>query len=109
MSEKTAASAHGFEPKPADYTASMHDVEHGYVGCVLIMVKSADPLCRRPSNDAHTVNGNSAPVKDPQHQETLYQGLLKREQVFWDRLRGKGRRVPGWAESGKNILLSSCE
>ena len=27
---------------------------------------------------------------------------------FWDRLRGKGREVPGWWASAKNAVLSSC-
>ena len=32
-----------------------------------------------------------------------------RAQVFWDRLKGKGRRRIGWGESLYNIALASCE
>ena len=28
---------------------------------------------------------------------------------FWNRLRGKGRDVPGWSDSFKNAAASSCE
>ncbi|KAH9849126.1 hypothetical protein C2E23DRAFT_888514 [Lenzites betulinus] len=36
-----------------------------------------------------------------------YEYAADRAHVFWDRLRGKGRRKVGWRESGRNIVLSS--
>ena len=38
----------------------------------------------------------------------LYEDAVTREKVFWNRLKGKGKRKVGWLESGKNALFSSC-
>ncbi|KAI0337882.1 hypothetical protein BDW22DRAFT_1363665 [Trametopsis cervina] len=59
------------------------------------------------SNGQHEPHSNARTQEDPHHQDSFYEELLKREQVFWDRLRGEGRHVPGWMESVQNIVLSS--
>ncbi|KAI0694055.1 hypothetical protein BC835DRAFT_1406559 [Cytidiella melzeri] len=62
----------------------------------------------RNTQDAHAdADATRSTTRSSHHQDTLYAELVKREQLFWHRLTGKGRRVPGWAESGKNVLLSS--
>ncbi|KAH9913962.1 uncharacterized protein BXZ73DRAFT_106748 [Epithele typhae] len=48
-----------------------------------------------------------APVPNSAHTVGAYQQATDAAQEFWDRFRGKGRRKVGWAESLKNILLSS--
>ncbi|KAI0804621.1 hypothetical protein BC629DRAFT_1437902 [Irpex lacteus] len=58
------------------------------------------------SKDANPHAGNYL-EKPSRPRESVYGAFRAREQVFWDRLRGKGRKVPGWGESLKNILLSS--
>lgn len=40
---------------------------------------------------------------------TLYQQVQSRRRVFWNRFTGKGREVPGFFRSLKNIVMSSCE
>lgn len=60
------------------------------------------------SNGQHESHSDARTQEDPHHQDSFYEELLKREQVFWDRLRGEGRNVPGWMESVQNIVLSSC-
>ncbi|KZS95242.1 hypothetical protein SISNIDRAFT_439283 [Sistotremastrum niveocremeum HHB9708] len=39
--------------------------------------------------------------------ERGYEEAKTRYRRFWDRLRGKGRNVPGWKRSLKNIIISS--
>ena len=119
LSEKQHADSTEF--KTVDHSsATMTDVERGYAK--LHTTDSSDslelnelhhshpPSRRSPSTQEHG-NGNTA--GPPQHQNSRYEDIAneitRREKVFWDRLRGKGRRVPGWAESCKNALLSSCE
>ncbi|THH28841.1 hypothetical protein EUX98_g5342 [Antrodiella citrinella] len=52
----------------------------------------------------HEYTGSS-PVT--QYARELYDSAVSRERVFWDRLRGKGKRKVGWGESLKNALMSS--
>ena len=58
---------------------------------------STEPLAQRAATE---------PIP---HHRTAYEYTTDAAQVFWDRLRGKGRRPIGWLESAKNIMLSSCE
>ncbi|KAI0804620.1 hypothetical protein BC629DRAFT_1488445 [Irpex lacteus] len=53
------------------------------------------------------VKANDDTERQPSKQSSMYAEIRKREKVFLDRLRGKGRRVPSWAQSGKNVLTYS--
>ncbi|KAI0085228.1 hypothetical protein BDY19DRAFT_996943 [Irpex rosettiformis] len=63
------------------------------------------------SSDIHNSHANDyvyhSNSRFSQQRESAYLAIRKRERVFWDRLRGKGRRVPGIGRSLKNILLCS--
>lgn len=91
----------------------MSDVERGYVYAGLLANDRDGNLERanslNVSTPSQTHDHNTPARKAPQHDDTLFETFLNREQAFWDRLRGKGRRVPGGLESAKNVLLSSCE
>ncbi|KAI0641767.1 hypothetical protein C8Q79DRAFT_989290 [Trametes meyenii] len=56
-----------------------------------------------------TLAEKEAPHAAPPHHAygMAYGYTADRLQLFWDRLRGKGRRKIGWLESGKNVVLSS--
>lgn len=58
----------------------------------------------RGNQSQESAQGNG---QSESHNPTLYEQYLSRKQVIWDRLRGKGRRVPGFGESMKNVLFSS--
>lgn len=68
------------------------------------------------ANGGHPYDGPTNPDgEEPQTYVELaedlwergYEGARSRGRRFWDRLRGKGRNVPGWKRSLKNIVLSS--
>ncbi len=91
----------------------MADIERGYP---MGQARESDdnlelqPLRTSSTNDDHedeTLNAyDEKPLSQP---DSIFASLRTGEQRFWDRLRGKGRRVPGWGESFKNILFSSCK
>lgn len=89
----------------------MSDVERGYDRLQATdgreVVELQDLQYRSETSTAH--NHDHASHSGSDHEENILEDLLKREQVFWDRLRGKGRNVPGWIISGKNTVASSCE
>lgn len=91
----------------------MSDAERGYAS-----IATAEPhhdwapkethIERLSSHSSTAYSADTHVDELPQHHSTLYEQYTARQQVFWDRLRGKGRRVPGWGESFKNIAFSSC-
>jgi hypothetical protein len=92
---------------------SMSDAERGYAKLAVAETSSEnlelndlrnDSRSREPTTD-HT---NSHTEDLPSRLPTLYEQYLSRRHVFWNRLRGKGRKVPGWAESARNAVCSSC-
>ncbi len=96
-------------------SSSMTDVERGYAR--LHPTSSADSLelddlpprsASSTSSNAHVI-ANDDTERQPSKQSSMYAEIRKREKVFLDRLRGKGRRVPSWAQSGKNVLTYSCK
>ena len=89
---------------------SMSDAERGYAKLNTNEPSSdaleLENLQHRSSNQSQeSAQGNG----QGSHNPTLYEQYLSRKQVIWDRLRGKGRRVPGLGESVKNVVFSSCE
>lgn len=92
----------------------MADIERGYpVGQAR---DSDDNLELQPLRSDSTTNDDredetldAYDEKPLSKSDSIFTNLRTSEQRFWDRLRGKGRRVPGWGESFKNILFSSCK
>lgn len=78
-----------------------------------------DPERQGSLPPATSANGNGANgLEDPNEAQTYtemaedlfergYEEAKTRYRRFWDRLRGKGRNVPGWKRSLKNIIISS--
>lgn len=94
--------------------ASMPDIERGYARLETARTSADDielgDLHDSPSSENHggIANGHTN-ANEPQRHMSLYDEYLSRKQIFWDRLRGKGRKVPGWRESAKNTVMSSCK
>ncbi|KAI0085229.1 hypothetical protein BDY19DRAFT_966909 [Irpex rosettiformis] len=65
---------------------------------------SASSTSHGPNEQTNTNGDTTGPL---QPQDSIIVEFRKRRQIFWDRLQGKGRRVPGWGKSGKNLLRSS--
>ena len=97
----------------------MVDVEHGYskvrrgasvdsIELRHLRTSSSASHARSPF-DGTSVNSSHASARPTQLRRSIYGTLRQREQVFWDRFRGKGQRVPGWGRSLKNALVCSCE
>ena len=97
----------------------MVDVEHGYSkvrrGASVDSIElrhlrtSSSASYARSQFDGTSVDSSYASARPTQLRRSIYGTLRQREQVFWDRFRGKGRRVPGWGRSLKNALVCSCE
>lgn len=86
----------------------MQDAERGYAKLGLEEPTSDTLPLRHLRTDStysqHTANHAHEHDELPQHHQ---QQVVDSKNVFWDRFRGKGRRVPGFVESLKNIALSS--
>ncbi|TCD70346.1 hypothetical protein EIP91_003697 [Steccherinum ochraceum] len=110
LSEKATADT---PPNGNNSTPNMSNVERGYAGegrdsdVELQRLRSRSPA---PSELSGTADHDDESL--PHHQQhsrarDFYNDALSREKLFWDRLRGKGKRHVGWVESGKNALFSS--
>ncbi|KAI0631672.1 hypothetical protein C8Q77DRAFT_1128220 [Trametes polyzona] len=52
-------------------------------------------------------HNEARPAQTQNAYSAAYGYAADRVQIFWDRLRGKGRRKVGWLESGRNMVTSS--
>ena len=94
----------------------MSDIERGYArGRVSSDVELRHLRSNTPDHDSHGGGIQQHDHEDehaehPHHRTAheLYEEAVTREKVFWNRLKGKGKRKVGWLESGKNALFSSC-
>lgn len=95
--------------------SSMTDVERGYARLHPTSSTDSFELENLPAHSASShpsgaqVKANDDTNRQPSKQSSMYAEIRKREKVFLDRLRGKGRRVPSWAQSGRNVLTYSCK
>lgn len=90
----------------------MTDEERGYV-----YLGSMEMQRLRPSHSpeptltdgVHEHPESAAPRTNGHATSTTYEKATDRMQLFWDRLRGKGRTPVSWTRSIRNIVCSSCE
>ena len=103
------------EPKSPKSSSSMTDPELRYVTSYLIIQFSEcrwTPLTHLFTSETLHSNGHAtaAQTNQPLHPHLHFEYYVTRQKRFWHRLSGKDRpRVPGWIESGKNIVTSSCK
>ncbi|GJE95944.1 calcium/proton exchanger-like protein [Phanerochaete sordida] len=66
-----------------------------------------EDLRQHASSSEQTNHSTESSDRDGAHTPTMYEQYLSRRKQIWDRLRGKGRIVPGYGQSLKNVVLSS--
>lgn len=97
-----------------DNRQPMSDPERGYavVPGSDLELQHLRSYTSAPSSNV-TANNDAPPREDTPEglvyrAGDLYEEAITRQHIFWQRLRGVGKRKVGWVQSGKNAIFSTC-
>ena len=92
--------------------SGMSDAERGYASGLGSDLELQHLRSRSPTVTNHSSSDQQTSEQPADRRlsnaRALYEDALSRKTVFWDRLKGKGKRKVGWLESLRNAIMSSC-